>query len=94
MQCTSCGAEIADKAIVCYRCGTPTAIPEAPRRQPGAPPPARRAAWPALVLLAAIVAVLAWLLPETEPGSGARTAVYAALALAIAAGAWTLVRRR
>jgi hypothetical protein len=24
MQCRSCGTEIADKAIVCYRCGTAT----------------------------------------------------------------------
>ncbi len=24
MKCRSCGIEIADKAIVCFRCGTPT----------------------------------------------------------------------
>ena len=24
MQCRSCGTEIADKAIVCFRCGAPT----------------------------------------------------------------------
>lgn len=24
MQCRSCGAEIADKALICYRCGTAT----------------------------------------------------------------------
>jgi hypothetical protein len=27
MQCRSCGTEIADKAIVCYRCGTATTDP-------------------------------------------------------------------
>jgi hypothetical protein len=27
MTCRSCGATIADKAIVCYRCGAPTALP-------------------------------------------------------------------
>jgi uncharacterized membrane protein AbrB (regulator of aidB expression) len=27
MQCRSCGAEIADKAIVCYRCGAATTDP-------------------------------------------------------------------
>jgi uncharacterized membrane protein YvbJ len=27
MQCRQCGAEIADKAIVCYRCGAPTTDP-------------------------------------------------------------------
>jgi hypothetical protein len=40
MQCRKCGTEIADKAIVCYRCGTATtdpvraAAPIAPRRSP------------------------------------------------------------
>jgi hypothetical protein len=40
MQCRSCGTEIADKAIVCYRCGTATtdpvrkAVPVKPRRSP------------------------------------------------------------
>jgi uncharacterized membrane protein YvbJ len=27
MQCRKCGTEIADKAIVCYRCGTSTTEP-------------------------------------------------------------------
>ena len=27
MQCRSCGAQIADKAIVCYRCGASTTDP-------------------------------------------------------------------
>lgn len=27
MQCRNCGTEIADKAIVCYRCGTSTTEP-------------------------------------------------------------------
>jgi hypothetical protein len=27
MQCRKCGTEIADKAIVCYRCGTATTEP-------------------------------------------------------------------
>ena len=40
MQCRNCGTEIADKAIICYRCGTSTtdpvrkAVPVAPRRSP------------------------------------------------------------
>jgi multisubunit Na+/H+ antiporter MnhB subunit len=37
MRCRNCGTEIADKAIVCYRCGTATREakykPAAPRRQ-------------------------------------------------------------
>ena len=40
MQCRSCGTEIADKAIVCYRCGHATSdpvrrpVPVARRRSP------------------------------------------------------------
>jgi hypothetical protein len=40
MQCRQCGTEIADKAIVCYRCGTSTtdpvrkAVPVRKRRSP------------------------------------------------------------
>lgn len=40
MQCRHCGTEIADKAIVCFRCGRATtdpvrqAVPIAPRRSP------------------------------------------------------------
>jgi hypothetical protein len=40
MRCRNCGTEIADKAIVCYRCGHATtdpvrrAVPVGPRRRP------------------------------------------------------------
>lgn len=40
MQCRNCGTEIADKAIVCYRCGAATtdpvrkAVPVKPRSSP------------------------------------------------------------
>jgi uncharacterized membrane protein YvbJ len=37
MQCRNCGAEIADKALICYRCGTATTEakykPATPKRQ-------------------------------------------------------------
>ena len=63
MQCRNCGAEIADKALICYRCGTATT--EA-RYQP-APIGRRRSSTmlPTIVLilaiLAAVVAVYLWL---------------------------------
>jgi hypothetical protein len=40
MKCRNCGTEIADKAIVCFRCGAATtdavrkAVPVTPRRRP------------------------------------------------------------
>ena len=53
MPCRNCGTEIADKAIICYRCGTPTVDAKYKPYEP----PARRSRLP-LVLLAAVVAVL------------------------------------
>jgi hypothetical protein len=43
MQCRNCGTEIADKAIICYRCGTGTTEPirspaRIKRRSPAGPP--------------------------------------------------------
>lgn len=51
MQCRKCGIEIAEKAIVCYRCGTGTTepvrrpVPIAPRRSP----------WLSLIVLVVLV---------------------------------------
>ncbi len=58
MKCAACSAEIAEKAIVCYRCGAPTAIPSAARdpaqrRAPSRPP------WAALLVLLAVTAAAA-----------------------------------
>lgn len=57
MTCTTCGATIADKAIVCYRCGAATAAPPAPQR-PATPRRAWRALAMGLVLAAAALLVL------------------------------------
>ena len=51
MQCRHCGTEIADKAIVCYRCGHATTDP---LRKP-VPIRARRSVLPALVAAAFLV---------------------------------------
>ena len=64
MQCRNCGTEIADKAIVCYRCGTATtdpvrrAVPVKPRRTPLVP----------VVVLMVLVAIASYL------GQASRTA--------------------
>jgi len=51
MICRECGATIADKAIVCYRCGTATT--EAKFKAP----PARRP-WSAINLVSSVLAVI------------------------------------
>jgi hypothetical protein len=64
MQCRNCGAEIADKALICYRCGTATA--EA-RYQPAPIGRSRsssrmlRTIVLVLAILAAVLAVYLWL---------------------------------
>lgn len=51
MQCRRCGTEIADRAIVCYRCGTATSDPV---RKP-VPIPTRRSPVPSLIAAAVLV---------------------------------------
>lgn len=58
MTCTKCQAAIAEKAIVCYRCGAPTAAPEPPvraKRPSGRP-------WALIALGVVLAALLAWLI--------------------------------
>jgi hypothetical protein len=65
MTCRHCGTDIADKALICYRCGRATA-------EPRVTPPAdgslfdrpRRRRWPLAAAGAALAAALAllWLL--------------------------------
>jgi hypothetical protein len=61
MRCRHCGAEIADKALICYRCGTATS-------EPVFKPAARRRGGPWLVPLIAVVlvALIAWLVAELD----------------------------
>ena len=55
MICRNCGTEIADKAIVCYRCGTATADPV---RKPVEIRPRRGRAVPILVAILLALAAL------------------------------------
>ena len=80
MQCRQCGAEIADKAIVCYRCGTATTDPV--RRPAGLRP--RRNPLVGLVALVALVLLALYL------GQASRTAAnpdYFKLAAGLCTGA-------
>jgi hypothetical protein len=78
MLCRSCGTEIADKAIVCFRCGAPTAAPAATR-------PARRAGRGARLAAAAAVLLLgAAVLLQSPPVPSAARSFLAGVGLAAA----------
>jgi uncharacterized membrane protein YvbJ len=62
MQCRQCGTEIADKALICFRCGAATT--EATFKPPASPsrrPSRVLIAVAVIVLVAALVIVLAFL---------------------------------
>ena len=54
MQCRNCGTEIADKALICYRCGTATT--EAKYKAPVGRP--RRNPYPLALIVAILIALL------------------------------------
>jgi hypothetical protein len=85
MTCRQCGTDIAEKALICYRCGAATTDPVF---QPPATPRARSRAsfiftFAALLLLAAVAVVLARTSPNGTPP--AVTYIVAAVAIVIVA---------
>jgi hypothetical protein len=88
MTCVSCGATIADKAIVCYRCGAPTATP-APRSTP--PASGVRPATVASGILAAALGTMTFLVPDDSVSQ--LVAGAGAVVSALGTG-WLWLRRR
>ena len=85
MRCANCGTEIADKALICYRCGAATT---APRIAPP-PPPRERGPLPLIAALILIVAAAAVAVPLLPPDQ-TRTAGWALAALLAALAVWRL----
>jgi hypothetical protein len=93
MQCRSCGTEIADKAIICYRCGAGTTDPV---RTP-VPIGRRGAAGPpltAVVLPLLLAVVLVSLAPASGHAEAMTGAAGASAVLGVALLITRLVRRR
>lgn len=91
MTCASCGATIAAKAIVCYRCGRATAVP-----QPGLAKGASPRAFPVWVLALLVVGALLLGVGQVLPPESefARVARLAGLALVVLGAFRLIVRRR
>lgn len=92
MTCGSCGATIADKAIVCYRCGAPTAAPVTRAARPAAPRRSRAGALALLVIGVLLVAV--GLILPMDAGTGRDVVQLSGLALTLTAAVRLIVRRR
>jgi hypothetical protein len=93
MQCRSCGATIADKALICYKCGTATT--EA-KYQP-APLPAGRARSslvPTVIAMALLVAAALYVERVSATGSEHWVTYVTVTAAVIIVGLRAYARRR
>jgi uncharacterized membrane protein YvbJ len=93
MQCRSCGTEIADKALICYKCGTATT--EA-KYQPAALPKAssRSGLLPTVIALALLVVVALYVERISSAGSQQWVTYLAVAAAVIIVGIRAYARRR
>ena len=85
MKCRNCGTEIADKALICYRCGESTTIP---RVQPPSPP-AHRGPIPVVIAMLVIIVAAVVGLPYLPPGPE-QMAGWAAVLAAVFLSVWRL----
>ena len=90
MRCRTCGTEIADKALICYRCGA--AVAEPPAGLPAARPARQN---PILGALALAVLVLAALfMGLSVNGQVPRALSWLVLGLAVVVASWRLLAGR
>ena len=90
MVCRSCGATIAEKAIICYRCGAATVDPAT--LVPPRPPVVRRSVWPVVAAIVIIIGLAVWLVPMTPADSPARWSAWGGVVVATVVAVW-LYRR-
>ena len=90
MICRDCGAEIDDRALICFRCGTATAERER-QPQPQQAPPARAARrWAPIGLAAALVLVVGFFMTPLSGGDLPHPFVWLVLTVAGLLLAWRI----
>ena len=92
MQCRQCGIEIADKALICFRCGAATTDAKFK-----APPPKSRGSWLMTAASAAALAVLlviAVLMGRLQGGDAPRSTTWMLVAFAVAVVVLRAIARR
>jgi hypothetical protein len=91
MQCRQCGTEIAEKALICYRCGTATSEPRVKPLAPGR----RGRRSPLLALVALLALVIGGLfMGQAVHGELPQVVGYVVAALAAIVLVWRLAGRR
>ena len=93
MQCRNCGAEIADKALICYKCGTATT--EA-KYQPAPLPSGRSRSGlvPTVIALALLVAAALYVERVSNAGTSQWVTFVAVAAAVTVIGIRAYARRR
>ena len=81
MQCRSCGAAIADKALICYKCGTATT--EAKYQLAALPRPASRSGLVATGVALALLVAGALYVERVSTAGTSQWVRYAAVAVAV-----------
>ena len=95
MQCRNCSTEIADKALICYKCGTATTEAKyQPAPLPAASPAWRRALVPTVIALALLVAAALYVERGSAAGSQQWVAYVAVAAAVTVIGIRAYARRR
>jgi protein-S-isoprenylcysteine O-methyltransferase Ste14 len=87
--CTNCGTEIADKALICYRCGQATFQA---KRQPARP--AAKGRQLILVVSMIILILAALFLGQVQTGTVPEWVRYTVIVLALVVLAYRLLLRR
>jgi hypothetical protein len=88
MTCRHCGTEIAEKALVCYRCGHATADPPARKAEAGV----GRSRVPVVAALVILV-LCALFMSQAAVGQAPRAVSWAVAVLAVVVLAWRLWRK-
>jgi uncharacterized membrane protein YvbJ len=81
VQCRNCGATIADKALICYKCGTPTT--EAKYQPVQLRRSSSRASLVATVIALVLIAVLFVVMGRVATGETSQYVRYGAVAVAV-----------
>lgn len=91
MRCRTCGTEIADKALICFRCGAATSEPRVkPPERRRAPPPSRGPLLLGVLVLIASALFMGQIVTDQIP----REFGYILAVLGLVAIVWHLVRGR